>query len=101
MNPISFQPIQPAASMTSGGASRAANDARGADFGKIVGRFAKEVDQLQDQAAEQVASLAEGRHDNVHQVMLALGKAEVSFNYMLEVRNKLVEAYKEVMRMSV
>ena len=66
-----------------------------------MGDFAKEVDQLQQDAGDQVAKLAAGKMDNMHQVMLSLGKAEIAFSYMLEIRNRLVEAYKDVMRMQL
>ncbi|MFQ5752664.1 MAG: flagellar hook-basal body complex protein FliE, partial [bacterium] len=39
--------------------------------------------------------------ENVHEVMIAMSKAEVSFKFMMETRNKLIDAYKEIMRMQV
>ena len=41
-----------------------------------------------------------GASQNLHETMLALGKADVTFSLMMSVRNKLLQAYKEVMRMS-
>jgi len=72
-----------------------------AEFGNLVSGFVNDVDSLQKQAAQSVTDLATGESANLHQVVLALGKAEISFKYMMEVRNKLLEAYKEVMRMPV
>ena len=71
------------------------------DFQQMIAGAAQDVDALQSQAGAEVANLAAGKTDNVHQVMLALGKSELSFNYMLEVRNRVIDAYKEIMRMSV
>jgi len=68
-------------------------------FMKAIENLAQEANRSQIQANNQVAQLAAGKTDNVHQVMLALGKAEISFNYMLEVRNKVLEAYKELTSM--
>jgi flagellar hook-basal body complex protein FliE len=48
-----------------------------------------------------VKSLAQGEITDVHEVMLAMTRADLSFRMMLEVRNKLLEAYQEVMRMQV
>jgi flagellar hook-basal body complex protein FliE len=83
-----IEPLKPAAS----GAG---------DFGQLVGNLLRDVNQSQNQASDAVAQLAAGKADNVHQVMIALGKAEVSFNYMLEVRNRLLDAYKQVMQMQI
>ena len=78
-------------------AARAEKSANG--FLKTIANVAQEANRAQVKADEQVAQLAAGKTDNVHQVMLALGKAEISFNYMLEVRNRVLEAYKELKNM--
>lgn len=54
------------------------------------------------QVAEQaVQQLALGEADNLHQVMIALSKAKTSFELTVQVRNKLLEGFQEVMKMSV
>jgi flagellar hook-basal body complex protein FliE len=73
----------------------------GSGFGDMVEGFAKEMNDVQNRASQQVADLAAGKVDNVHNVMIELGKSEVTFGYMMEVRNKLIDAYKEVMRMQM
>ena len=98
MNPVSITPLQPAQPLTSLKPIQPAESGPG-EFVKLVGKFTKDVNELQQQAADQVAQLATGKTDNIHQVMLSLGKAESSFNYMMEVRSRLIDAYKEVMRM--
>lgn len=45
--------------------------------------------------------LASGRSDNIHETMLAAAKAELAFNMMVQLRNKGIEAYQEVIRMQV
>jgi flagellar hook-basal body complex protein FliE len=52
-------------------------------------------------AEEQVQALALGETDNLHQVMTALSKAQTAFELVVEVRNKLLEGYQEVMRMQI
>ena len=98
---MSLSPINavgPVQGLTSvGPAARTEKSANG--FLQTVANVAREANRAQVQADEQVAQLAAGKTDNVHQVMLALGKAEVSFNYMLEVRNRVLEAYKELMNL--
>jgi len=102
MNPISIAPLQPTQPIASPTTLRAKSVKGGpGEFMKVLGKIGKEVSQSQNIANEQVAALASGKTDNIHQVMLSLGKAEISFNYMMEVRNRLVEAYKEVMRIQV
>jgi flagellar hook-basal body complex protein FliE len=92
------QALQPAQSVHSVQPLRPAGKSEGA-FEKLLGDVSKDLGRLQDNAADEVAKLAEGKTDNVHQVMIALGKSEVAFNYMLEVRNRVLESYKEIMRM--
>jgi len=100
MDPSAIRPLEPARPLTPVEPLKPAEPAAGG-FVRLIGDFAKEVDRLQQEAGEQVAQLAAGKVDNLHRVMLSLGKAEVAFNYLLEIRNRLVEAYKEVMRMQV
>jgi flagellar hook-basal body complex protein FliE len=73
----------------------------GEGFEKVLTGLLDDMKAAESQAATEVARLAAGKTDNVHQAMLALGKSEIQFNYMMEVRNRLVEAYKEINRMSV
>jgi flagellar hook-basal body complex protein FliE len=56
----------------------------------------------QQQTADQaVLDVASGRTDNLHQVVLEVAKADIAFRLMLEIRNRLSDAYQEVMKMSV
>ena len=48
-----------------------------------------------------VRKLAMGETENLHQIMMALEKAKLQFSLVTEVRNKLLEGYKEVMRMQI
>ena len=91
-------PLQPTQGLTQAQPLKPAAPKPG-DFQNLVGNMVSDFNQVQNQAADEVARLAAGKADNVHQVMISLGKAEVSFNYMLEVRNRLLDAYKQVMQM--
>jgi flagellar hook-basal body complex protein FliE len=73
----------------------------GASFKETVSNFVNEVNDLQVKAGESVENFATGKVENVHEVMIAMSKAEVSFKFMMETRNKLIDAYKEIMRMQV
>ncbi|MBW7899375.1 Flagellar hook-basal body complex protein FliE [Candidatus Brocadiaceae bacterium B188] len=74
---------------------------QGVSFKKTLGSFLDEVNDLQIKANESIENLATEKVKNVHEVMIAMAKAEVSFKFMMEARNKLVETYKEVMRMQI
>jgi flagellar hook-basal body complex protein FliE len=60
-----------------------------------------EVDDLQHEADHSVRQLAAGRQKDIHQTMIAMEKAEISFQLMMKVRNKIIAAYEEIMRMSI
>jgi flagellar hook-basal body complex protein FliE len=57
------------------------------------------VDQLQGEAHEQVEALLNGSGADVHSTMIAVEKADLAFELMMQVRNKIVAAYQEISRM--
>jgi len=59
----------------------------------------EQAEQLQTAADAQVSTLLEGNGADVHQAMIAVEKADLSFQLMLQVRNKIVAAYQEIARM--
>ena len=54
---------------------------------------------LQHQSGTAQQELASGRNGNIHETLIAMNKASVSFKMVMEVRNKIISAYQEVMRM--
>ena len=76
--------------------------AGGADFAQVLQNSIAQVNQAQQQAEGMAAKFAAGDGNaNLHEVMIALQKANVSFQEMVQVRNKLVSAYNDVMNMQV
>ena len=73
----------------------------GAGFGKLLEDMVGKVSDLQQNADRSIQSLAVGESKGLHEVMLAVEKASISFQMMTQVRNKAVEAYQEIMRMPV
>ncbi len=69
-------------------------------FAEVLGSAIGQVDALQGQADAEAGKLALGA-GNLHETALALEKADVALRVLTKVRNKVVEAYQEVMRMSV
>jgi flagellar hook-basal body complex protein FliE len=74
--------------------------AHGADFGQELSSALNGVEKLQLQADDEAAKAALGG-GNLHELSLALEKADVAMRVATKVRNKLVDAYHEIMRMSV
>ena len=76
--------------------------AGGADFAKILQNSIDQVNQTQQQAEGMAANFAAGDgNTNLQDVMISLQKANISFQEMVQVRNKLVSAYHDVMNMQV
>lgn len=70
-------------------------------FARLLTQFLGDASTQQANAEQAVSNLAAGRADNVHNVMLAMAKADLSFHLVLEIRNRLSEAYQDIMRMQV
>jgi flagellar hook-basal body complex protein FliE len=69
------------------------------NFNDMFNGFLKDVNEMQLKADQSIQKMVSGEVKDVHQVMLAVGEAKVAFNLLLEIRNKTMEAYQEVMRM--
>jgi len=70
-------------------------------FGEVLKEALQHVDGLQKEANQEIQHLSVDGSTNIHQVMIATEKADLSFRLMMQVRNKIVDAYQEVMRMQV
>lgn len=70
-------------------------------LGRLATDFIGEVDKAQDASATEVRRLMTGESDNVHQAMIAMRESGLAFSMMVEVRNKLVESFQELMRLQV
>lgn len=70
-------------------------------FGSMLGQFVKDVNARQVAAGDAVRGLQAGNNASLHQAVIAMEEASVSFHLMVEVRNKLLEAYQELMRMQI
>ncbi len=75
---------------------------KGADpFGSMVDHFVSEVDGKMQAAGAEQRKVMSGDSTNLHQAMISMQEASVAFSLMVEVRNKLVDSYQEMMRMQV
>lgn len=75
--------------------------AQGSSFGESIKKAVSDVNDLQKTADTMANKLAAGDAVEVHQAMIAMQKASMALNFTIQVRNKVVEAYQEVMRMQV
>lgn len=72
------------------------------DFAQVLKSSVDHVNSLQQQSAKLAADFETGvREANLHDVMISLQKANMSFQQMVQVRNRLVSAYHEIMNMQV
>ncbi|MDP8207018.1 MAG: flagellar hook-basal body complex protein FliE [Candidatus Electryonea clarkiae] len=72
-----------------------------AEFQDTLKGLVSDVDKMQKTAEESSKRLLTGQVEDVHQVMIAMEEAQTSFQLMMEIRGKILEAYKEVMKMQV
>lgn len=68
-------------------------------FGATLKNAINQVNQLGDSSDQQVSELVQGDRQDIHNVMIAVEKADIAFQLMMQVRNKIVNAYQEVSRM--
>jgi flagellar hook-basal body complex protein FliE len=73
----------------------------GEGFGQMLDGLVATVAAKQDAAAATTRDVLLGNSENLHQSVIAMQEASVAFSLMVEVRNKLVESYQELMRMQV
>jgi flagellar hook-basal body complex protein FliE len=102
---VPFETIVGATAKAGGsGLARAAKGAAkgggAAGFAEKLGALVEQVEETSAEANEKVTGMLDKSVD-VHEAMLALQKAEQTFQLTVQIRNKLVQAYQEIMRMPV
>jgi len=98
------QEIQKAAQtgqVESAQSAQAAGPVQSAGFGDVLNQFVGEVNEKQLASSQAVNDLLSGKDVPLHQAMIAMQEAGVAFQMMVEVRNKLLQGYQELMRMQV
>ncbi len=81
--------------------AQATQAVQGVGFGDVLNKFVSEVNDKQIASGQAVNDLLSGKDIPLHQAMIAMQEAGVAFQLMVEVRNKLLEGYQELMRMQV
>jgi flagellar hook-basal body complex protein FliE len=94
--------LRAASAVAQGGAGSGVREAEGADFSLALKSAIDQVNSAQQQAQQMTEGFAAGNENvNLQDVMINLQKASLSFQQMVQVRNKLVTAYQDVMNMPV
>ena len=71
------------------------------DFADVLDNAVKDVVSAEKQANQEIQNAIVGPETNVHQTLIAAEKADLSFQMMMSIRNKLMDAYNELMRVRV
>lgn len=99
INPIAVNMANPLASIAS--ANTPVKATSGSDFGNFLMDAIQQVDGLQKEGEVASIGLATGQIQDVHTAMIAMQKASLSLSLTTQIRDKVVEAYQEVMRMQI
>jgi flagellar hook-basal body complex protein FliE len=73
----------------------------GKSFADTLKDAVQDVNQAQQIADVKMQEIATGKNHNIPEVMIAAEKADISLKLMVQVRNKIIEAYQEIMKMQV
>lgn len=77
------------------------NTTEGSSFSKMLERSLNDVDEILKNSDKKMTELAVGKSENLHDAMIAFEKADVAFKLLVQVRNKAMDAYHEILRMQV
>lgn len=103
INPLSASALTridaPLPKVGAGGLGGAAKTVPTESFGQMLDGVVNNVIEKQANSQEMTRKVLLGETDQLHQSMIAMQEASVAFTMMVEVRNKLVESYQELMRM--
>ena len=73
----------------------------GKTFTQTLSESLDRVNDIQQEADLAIEDLVSGKSQNIHETMIAVGKPDIAFRMTMQVRNKIVEAYQEILRMQV
>jgi len=84
-----------------GGHGKQPASPQGGSFGSMLVEAIDGTDRLRKTADIAISDFASGRETDIHKTMIAMEKASISFKLMMQVRNKVISAYQEIMRTQV
>ena len=83
------------------GASAVSGTSSSTSFGSVVKDAVQSLDKSQKGAEQEMARAVTGESPDLHRTIIALQSADLGFQFALQVRNKVIGAYEEIMRMQV
>ena len=101
MNDMDIRGIQPLIQPTTPTTLSGPIRSTGPGFGELLKQAVESVNHMQHESGRLEDAVARGENANIHQAIIAGEKAGLSFRLMMQVRNKLIEAYQEVLRIQV
>jgi flagellar hook-basal body complex protein FliE len=102
MNIHGYQSIAGAGQTVAGAGGQSSKpDQQDGNFAALLNAYVDQVNHDNKAAGKAAVALASGESKNTSETLLAIKKAELSFQLMMSVRNKLVDAYREISRMQV
>jgi len=99
--PSEVTPLPAAPEIGKPGAIAPAQPASGDSFASLLSHMVADVNAQQTIANQTVNALQSGQNVPLHQAVIAMEEANVSFQLMVEVRNRLLDSYQEIMRMQI
>lgn len=73
----------------------------GQDFGNTIKEYVAKANDLQQDSENSIKDLLTGKNQDINSVVASVAKADASFKLLVGVRNKIIEAYKETMKMQI
>jgi len=102
MNEIRIGPLNPNLQLPEvPGPHKSGEPGNGESFGQVLRDAISTTNDLQKQSNLEIQKLMTGETQDLHETMIAVQKADLSFQMMMQVRNKLLQAYQEIMRMQM
>ncbi len=95
------QAIESVSPVSLAGVTNRTSQQEGGDFLSILKASLGEVNDMQIKGDEALRDIATGQVKDLHQAAIAIDKAEISMKLMLEIRNKALSAYKEILRTQI
>ena len=87
--------------LTMANATAKPTETKGTSFGDVINEAIDKVNNLQLESSQKTEDFITGVSDDIHSVIMAGSKADLALQMTLQVRNKVMEAYKEIMNMQI
>ncbi len=101
MEQITIGPLNPNLQVPEIRAPESQASEKGSGFGDVLKDAISTVNELQKQSDNDIQKLMTGESQDLHTTVIAMQKADLSFQMMMQVRNKIMDAYQEIMRMQI